>query len=74
MHKPTISNIDVHYIQDGNTLGTTDELESINISIQFQDPWDDADDGFVVIKTDGWSMDDISELDILIKNTRKIIG
>ncbi len=68
--KPEISNVSVTFIQDGNTVGTTEDLESITVNIEFQLP---CDGGFTVIKTDGWSMDDPKELTDLVNRTRKIL-
>jgi hypothetical protein len=68
--KPEIGKVSVTYTQDGNTLGTTEECESITVNIEFQLP---GDGGFTVIKTDGWSMDDPKELTELVNRTRKIL-
>jgi hypothetical protein len=68
--KPEISNVSATYTQDGNSLGTTDSPEQITVNIEFQLP---GDEGFTVIKTDGWSMDDPKELTDLVNRTRKIL-
>lgn len=48
------------FVQDGNTLGTTEEAEVLQISLETQLP---GDTPFVVIKSEtGWSVDDMSEL------------
>jgi len=71
MDKPQIAKVSVDFEQEGNTLGTTQEYESINISLEFQ--LCEKDGPFIVIKTDGWSIDEISELNDMINRAKKII-
>jgi len=69
-NKPRIDKVSVEFSQEGNTLGTTSECETIEISLESQL----SEDGhFIVIKTDGWSIDNTSELLYLIKRTEKIL-
>lgn len=53
--KVYINSVEVVLHQDGNTLGTTDDVEILTIRLETQIP-DDPFDPFVVIKTDGWSV------------------
>ena len=62
--KPEISKVSVEFIQDGNTLGTTEEVESLTVNLEFQ--LDESDGSFIVLKTDGWSIDDLDDLGTLI--------
>ena len=71
LDKPKIDKVSVEFSQEGNTLGTTDGYETIEISLEFQLSKEDGH--FVVIKTKGWSIDDISEIQDLIKTTEKIL-
>lgn len=48
--------------QDGNTCGSTDELEILNVDFVFQLP---DTEPFIVLRTEGWSMDSVSELEFL---------
>jgi hypothetical protein len=58
-----ITNVKVSLMQDGNTMGTTDSYETLDISLEYQDPQaGKADDCFLVIKTEGWSFDTPEEL------------
>ena len=68
---PEISKVSVQFNQEGNTLGTTSEYEQITISLEFQSGEDDGP--FVTFKTEGWSINDISDLEELIKRTKKIL-
>jgi len=61
--KPTLNRTVFEFVQDGNTLGTTDEIEHIEIITERQLP---GDPPFVVIKTAGWSLENGSELGDLI--------
>ena len=68
---PTITNLVVTYSQEGNTLGTTDTSEDLIVCLEF--PCLDEEEPFVVIKTDGWSMDNASEITALIDRTLNFI-
>lgn len=59
-----MANLDLHsasfvFSQEGNTLGTTDAYEQLDIGLFTQLP---NTEPFVVIKTTGWSADDGDEL------------
>ena len=68
MDKTTIMRMTVELVQEGNTLGTTDETEILNIDLEYQLP---GDAPFMVIKTEGWSFNDVEELAKLIKNIKE---
>ena len=58
-----ISEAHITFTQEGNTLGTTDEVETLTICAEFQLP---GEGPFWVIKTEGWSFDDLSEIHNLV--------
>ena len=62
--KPRIDRSEFEFVQDGNTLGSTPEVESIKIRLERQLP---GDPPFIVIETTGWSIDDVGELTDLIE-------
>lgn len=63
--KPDFNGLTCQFTQEGNTLGTTDNIEEISISLETQLP---GEEPFIVIKTTtGWSFDNIEELTDLIK-------
>ena len=65
MEKPEVVKVSVELVQDGNTLGTTDETEVLFVDFEYQLP---GDEPFVVIKSDtGWSFNDLEEFSKLIK-------
>lgn len=69
--KPEISRVSIKFVQDGNTLGTTDYRESLELFLEFQ--MNEKEGPFYVIKTDGWSFDNIEEISYLLKRANKII-
>jgi phosphoribosylformimino-5-aminoimidazole carboxamide ribonucleotide (ProFAR) isomerase len=71
IEKPEIVKVSVEFTQEGNTLRTTSEVEHINVSLEFQQG--EKDGPFITIKTNGWSMDDMSDLEALIKRAKKIL-
>ena len=69
--KPQVSGVKVSFEQEGNTLGTTSEYEDVDIFLEFQGTKEEGP--FFVIKTEGWSFDDLSELEDLINRAKKIL-
>jgi hypothetical protein len=59
--------------QDGNGNGTTSDLETLTIDCQAPFGIDNDDGCFYVLKTEGWSIDKIEELQVLIERINKII-
>ena len=64
MDKPEVVKISVELVQEGNTLGTTDETEVLIVDFEYQMP---GEIPFTVIKTEGWSFDGVDEFTKLIK-------
>lgn len=60
-----IDRVQIRYSQEGNSLGTTDDFESIEINFETQLP---GEEPFVVLRTNGWSIDSVDELTELIDN------
>ena len=67
MDKPCISHLSVRYCQNGNTLGTTEEVEALEVSLEWQ--LMEEDGPFVVIRTEGWSFDNMEELQEVVERT-----
>lgn len=68
-HRPTLSRAHFSFIQDPNTLGTTDAenvgSEDLEVFLEYQLPGGDGDEGwpFIVIQSkSGWSVNEIEEL------------
>lgn len=67
--KPYISKISVEISQSGNTLGTTKEIERLELIGEYQSPGlkdMEINGPFFVIKTEGWSIDSAKDLEKLI--------
>ena len=71
MEKVEITSMKINFSQNGNTLGTTSEYEELEISLEFPDL---NNEPFYVIKTEGWSFDNLSEIAALIEKANKVLG
>ena len=69
--KPEISQVSVTYNQEGNSMGTTSDTETLIVNLEFQDS--EKEGCFVVLKTEGWSVDDPKDLIELIERPKKIL-
>ena len=68
---PEIRQACVTYSQEGNTMGTTPEYETIDVRLEF--PLGEKDGPFIVLKTKGWSFDDPKELIALMNRTKQVL-
>lgn len=66
---PKLDKAVLTFVQDGNTLGSTDEFETLKLTLETQLP---GEDGFFVIKTGGWSIDQFADLEELFGKIWKI--
>lgn len=74
MEKPTLHTAKFTFAQDGNTNGTTDDCEELEIEFDAPAAIDGPDDCFIVIRTrTGWSMDSLDELKELIDKCKKAL-
>ena len=71
MEEPEITNVKIRFAQEGNTLGTTSDFEELEISLEFK--LSEKDGAFVVIKTEGWSLDDVSGLQKLVDKAKRVL-
>ena len=68
-NKPVFDSATFSFSQEGNTVGTTEDIEILTISLFTQLP---GEKPFVVLQTDtGWSIDDIEELAELVKRCQE---
>lgn len=69
--KIRLSEAKIQLVQDGNTLGTTDETEVLDISFENQLPGDET---FIVIRSiTGWSMNESADLSKILEQLHKVI-
>lgn len=73
MLRPKLEKASFSFCQEGNTTGTTDEVEYITIEAENLILNERNGECFFVIKTDGWSIDDIEELADLINNIKSAV-
>jgi hypothetical protein len=70
-YKIRLSQANVQFTQDGNTLGSTDDTEILDISFENQLPGDET---FMVLRsTTGWSINDASDLTNILERVHKAI-
>ena len=63
-----IDQVDFKLSQEGNTLGTTSEIETMEISFQTQIDSLENEPGFIVLKSEtGWSFDSVEEIEKLVE-------
>jgi hypothetical protein len=56
---PQLNGASFRFIQDGNTVGTTSDTESLEVLFETQLP---GEEPFFVLKTSGWSFDDYDDI------------
>ena len=68
----TIGKASIEFTQDGNTLGSTEEVEALEIRAEYQilEPGKGGE-CFFVLKTEGWSIDDVEEIGKLTASFQK---
>jgi predicted nucleotidyltransferase len=70
-YKIRLSEAKIQLVQAGNTLGTTDETEILDISFENQLPGEET---FMVLRTStGWSMNAASDLTQILEQVHKAI-
>jgi len=72
-YKISVDSISVNFSQSGNTLGTTNEIESLEVSIETQSVGITDEPPFFVFRTDGWSIDSLSDLKPIIKFVNELV-
>lgn len=75
-----IGSVQVTFVKDGNTLGTTSEPETLTVCIETHDLFSVSDGDekgdafFYVIKSEtGWSLDSIEDLSSLFTRCRRVL-
>ena len=71
----TLDKIIYQFSQEGNTLGTTSEIEELIVTVENQSGNIIKNENFLVIHSNGWSvnsMDEIVDLLIIVKEGVKL--
>ena len=71
--KPKLLKCSFTFDQEGNSNGTTDEIETLTIECEASLGIDNDEGCFYVLKTEGWSIDNVNELQELFDRIQKII-
>lgn len=61
----TLTTMQLTFTQEGNTMGTTSDSEEMTVELECQTVPEEG--VFYVLKTDGWSVDDVGELDAILQ-------
>ena len=71
--KPKLEKCSFTFGQEGNTNGTTDEFETITIECESSLGIDNDEGCYYVLRTEGWSIDNVNELQELFDRINKVI-
>jgi hypothetical protein len=71
--KPELERCSFTFDQEGNGNGTTDEIETLTIECEASLGIDNDEGCFYVLKTQGWSIDSVNELQELFDRIQKVI-
>jgi hypothetical protein len=72
--KPKLIKCSFTFEQEGNGNGTTDEIEILTIECEAPLGIDNDEGCYYVLKTDGWSIDSVKELQELFDRINKVIN
>ena len=70
MDKPYLNKATFNFSQEGNTDGTTSEYEELLIEIEGPVGSIDEKGGYFVLRTNGWSINDVNELSELFERIK----
>jgi hypothetical protein len=73
MEKPKLERCSFTFNQEGNSNGTTDDFEILTIECESSLGIDNDGGCFYVLKTDGWSIDNVNDLQELFDRIQKAI-
>jgi hypothetical protein len=73
MEKPKLEKCSFTFYQEGNTNGTTDDIETLTIECESSLGIDNDEGCYYVLRTDGWSIDNVNDLQELFDRIQKAI-
>jgi hypothetical protein len=74
MNKPILNSSSFKFSQEGNCNGTTGLYEYLDISYDSDLGLDRTNEGFFVLRTEGWSVDGVEELEELFDRIRNVLN
>jgi hypothetical protein len=72
-NKPKLEKCSFSFCQDANINGSTDEFEELTIECESSLGIDNDEGCFYVLKTNGWSIDNVNDLQELFDRIDKVI-
>ena len=72
--KPKLIKCSFTFDQEGNGNGTTEEIETLTIECESPLGIDNDEDCFYVLRTEGWSIDSVKDLQELFDRINKAIN
>ena len=73
MEKPRLEKATFTFTQQGNCIGSTQDTEVLTIDFESSLGLDFDEDGYFVLKTDGWSVDDVEDLQEMFDRIKGIL-
>jgi hypothetical protein len=72
--KPELNKASISFTQEGNCNGSAGDHESLTIDFESSLYLDTDVDGYFVLRTEGWSIDGVQDLEELFNRIRKILN
>jgi len=72
MEKPILEEAKFTFSQKGNCVGSTKDIETLTIGFESSLGLDSDEDGYFVLKTDGWSVDSVEDLQEMFDRIKRI--
>ena len=72
--KPQLNSASFKFTQKGNCNGSTADYEELIVDFESSIYLDADNDGYFVLKTEGWSIDEVQDLEELFNRIRKILN
>lgn len=73
MSKPLLEKCSFEFSQESNCNGSSGDVELLNIDCESSLGIDNDGDCFYILKTEGWSIDSLADLQELIDRISKVI-
>ena len=73
MEKPRLEKATFNFTQEGNCIGSTKDIETLTIDFESSLGLDLDEDGYFVLKTDGWSVDNVEDLQEMFNRIKRIL-
>lgn len=73
MEKPRLEKATFNFTQEGNCAGSTQDIETLTIDFESSLGLDLDEDGYFVLKTDGWSVDSVEDLQEMFDRIKGIL-